>query len=154
MLLNYWRGCVQGPEYTSKYGNLPKHSQKMLSTDLHHFQAIFSNFFLLFLYLDIDPEHSPFNSIATCSFFFTLLANWSCDHLPVIPLNFLSLFLYLWWTLNPEHSHCNVMAGMGTILIFMYFLWFYSQFCLCYDYFSDYSKRFPQSVWQISQERR
>ena len=34
---------------------------------------------------------------------------------------FLSFFYILRLTLNPEHSHCNVMARMSTILVFYLF---------------------------------
>ena len=45
------------------------------------------------------------------------------QHAAFIFIMFSVLFYILRWTLNPEHSHCNVMARMGIILIF--YLFFY-----------------------------
>ena len=75
---------------------------------------------------------------------FTLLANWSCDHPPVMSSaaswyvpwfsicfnNFLSFFYILRGTLNPEHSHCNVVTRKVTTLIF-------------YLFFCDFIAKFP-----------
>ena len=43
---------------------------------------------------------------------------------------FLSFFYILRLTLNPQHSHCNIMARIGTILVF-------------YLFFHDFIANFP-----------
>ena len=158
MLLYYWKGCVQVSGYTSKYGNLPKSNQKitrkMLCLNFFISMYLFQVFFCCF-YIYIWTLNTTSSQKVTHGLWIvlnTVLANWTCDHPPVIPSaaiwyvlwfclyfnNFLSFFYILRWTLNCEHSHCNVMARMGTCYFSFRYLWYCSQFSLCYDCFSGY----------------
>ena len=92
-----------------------------------HFFCIFPSLlqdFLLFLYLDLDPQDSPlchkqYYSYFLSSIFFLLFV----DSLPIGSI--FQTTLYIWmWALNPAHSPINKVATTATIHIF--------------------SKRFPQ----------
>ena len=125
MLLCYWRGCGQGPGYTSKYGNLPKSdekiTEKMLCTNFFIFSAFPSSLlqdFLLFLYLDLDPEHSPLCHKKYYSHFFPSFFSYFLLILYLLHSIFQTA-LYIWmWALNPGHSLIDKVATTATIHIF------------------------------------
>ena len=52
--------------------NIARKCYLQISLFILHFSAIFSEFLLQFLYLDMDPEHSPFNIMATGNYLYVL----------------------------------------------------------------------------------
>ena len=132
MLLYYWRGCVQGPEYTSKYGNLPKYSQKMLSTNFF----IYSSFFSYFLWISFPVSifrYGPWTQPSTLwqqiiSFVFF---GWISSHYLII-LQHVSIFRYQPWTLN------TASPLQGNIEQYFYFILFFSDFLAISFWFYSY----------------
>ena len=116
MLLYCWRGCVQGPEYTSKYGNLPKYNQKMFSTILQ----LFSLMFFAVSIIRFGPWTQPLQYHGNREYHLYLLGKFL-----LIIWSFCSLFLYL--DINPEpwtqplQPHCNIHQ-------YSYFSLFFSDF--------------------------
>ena len=116
----------------------------------------------------IQPHYWTYRARLWLCFLYSIgkLAMWpptshpiSCNLLCTMTLLlfwwFSQFFLYLWWILKPEHSHCNAMARMHTTFIFdLFFCDFRANFPHVITIFSGYGKRFSQSVWHISQERR
>ena len=123
MLLYYWRGCFQGPEYTSKYGNLPKYSQKMLSTKFFIYSAFFSYFLGISLAVSIfryGPWTQPLQHHGNRKYYLYILGD--------IPLNiwsFCSIFLYL--DINPE-PWTQPLQPHGNIDQYSYFYLFFPDF--------------------------
>jgi hypothetical protein len=71
--------------------NIVRKCYLQISLFILHFSAIFSEFLFLFLYLDMDPEHSPFN-MATENIIY-IFGDLSSDYLIILQL--VSIIRYL-----------------------------------------------------------
>ena len=121
MLLCYWRGCVQGPGYTSKYGNLPKYNQKMFFI-ISSVSSCFLWFFFAVSIIRYRPWTQPLQYHGNREY--QLYLFWVNKFLLII-WSFCSLFLYL--DINPEpwtqplQPYCNIDQ-------YSYFHLFFSDF--------------------------
>ena len=149
MLLYYLRGCVQGPEYTSKYGNLPKYSQKMLSTILF----IYSSFFSYFLWISFPvsifrygPWTQPLQHHDNREYHLYVLGDFLLNIWSIC-----SMFLYL--DINPE-PWTQPLQPHGNIDQYSYFYVFFPDFLAIFPDFRATvlckGKIFPR-CWKVNE---
>ena len=130
MMLYYWRGCVQGPGYTSKYSNLPESNEKItrkchlqmsfLSTLSTYLLPVFSFAVSIFRY---GPWTQHLVQQKTSFLFLHLFVAYICAASLPICFHFSDGFLYWICTLNPEHSLPARTASIHIFYIFFgYFL--------------------------------
>ena len=131
MLLYYWRGCVQGPEYTSKYGNLPKYSQKMLCTNFF----IYSSFFSYFLWISFAVtifRYGPWTQLlqhhGNREYHLYVLGDFLLNIWSIC-----GMFLYL--DINPE-PWTQPLQPHGNIQEYSYFQVFFSDFLAIFPDFT------------------